>query len=155
MWLCSAKAYPLQALMEDSRQFFRATGRRVTFEYTLMAGVNDSTVQVSCIACLLSSNEVPAASMPCVCFAFASICMCGPVQQPYLLKGHCMGEPSDFSHNQSNCFISICRSLVNVFAEQKGSSYPASASCTRCNDAVWCPTNPSSFSPTVICGMLH
>lgn len=44
---CSAKAYPLQALMEDSRQFFRATGRRVTFEYTLMAGVNDSVAQVS------------------------------------------------------------------------------------------------------------
>ena len=61
MWLCSAKAYPLQALMEDSRQFFRATGRRVTFEYTLMAGVNDSTVQVGCIAqatCLLASTTI-------------------------------------------------------------------------------------------------
>ncbi len=43
---CSAKAYPLQALMEDSRNFFHTTGRRVTFEYTLMAGVNDSAPQV-------------------------------------------------------------------------------------------------------------
>ena len=32
--------------MEDSREFFRVTGRRVTFEYTLMAGVNDSQLQV-------------------------------------------------------------------------------------------------------------
>lgn len=42
--LRSAKAYPLEALMADCSEFFRLTGRRVTFEYTLMAGVNDSPV---------------------------------------------------------------------------------------------------------------
>jgi hypothetical protein len=41
----SAKAYPLEALMADCRDFFAVTGRRVTFEYTLMAGVNDSPAQ--------------------------------------------------------------------------------------------------------------
>lgn len=40
--LRSAKAYPLEALMADCSEFFKLTGRRVTFEYTLMAGVNDS-----------------------------------------------------------------------------------------------------------------
>lgn len=42
----SAKAYPLSALMEDCQAYFAATGRRVTFEYTLMAGVNDSAEEV-------------------------------------------------------------------------------------------------------------
>ena len=32
--------------MADCSEFFRLTGRRVTFEYTLMAGVNDSPVLV-------------------------------------------------------------------------------------------------------------
>jgi hypothetical protein len=38
---CSAKVYPIEALMADCRQYFAVSGRRVTFEYTLMAGVND------------------------------------------------------------------------------------------------------------------
>ena len=42
----SAKVYPLEALMEDCRGYFEATGRRVTFEYTMMAGVNDGLQQV-------------------------------------------------------------------------------------------------------------
>lgn len=37
----SAKAYPLEALLQDCRAYFRATGRRVSFEYTLLAAVND------------------------------------------------------------------------------------------------------------------
>ena len=42
----SAQVYPLEALMADCRAYFAATGRRVTFEYTLMAGVNDSLQHV-------------------------------------------------------------------------------------------------------------
>jgi 23S rRNA (adenine2503-C2)-methyltransferase len=42
----SAKAYPLQALMQDCVEYFRITGRRVSYEYTLMAGVNDQDQQV-------------------------------------------------------------------------------------------------------------
>jgi 23S rRNA (adenine2503-C2)-methyltransferase len=38
----SAKYYPIDDLLEDSRAYFKETGRRVTFEYTLLAGVNDS-----------------------------------------------------------------------------------------------------------------
>lgn len=34
--------------MQDCRAYFAATGRRVTFEYTLMAGVNASPQDVSC-----------------------------------------------------------------------------------------------------------
>ena len=46
----SARVYPLEALMADCRAYFAATGRRVTFEYTLMAGVNDSPQHVRTIA---------------------------------------------------------------------------------------------------------
>lgn len=37
----SAKAYPLEALLEDCREYVKITGRRVTFEYILLAGLND------------------------------------------------------------------------------------------------------------------
>ncbi|PKA46236.1 23S rRNA (adenine2503-C2)-methyltransferase [Apostasia shenzhenica] len=37
----SAKSYPLDVLMHDCKEYFLETGRRVSFEYTLLAGVND------------------------------------------------------------------------------------------------------------------
>jgi hypothetical protein len=36
-----------QRLMADCRDYFRLTGRRVTFEYTLMGGTNDQPQHVS------------------------------------------------------------------------------------------------------------
>ncbi|KAL0918085.1 hypothetical protein M5K25_010074 [Dendrobium thyrsiflorum] len=38
----SAKSYPLDALMHDCKEYFQETGRRVSFEYTLLAGTNDA-----------------------------------------------------------------------------------------------------------------
>lgn len=38
----SAKGYPLEELLKDCRMYFKSTGRRVTFEYTLLENVNDS-----------------------------------------------------------------------------------------------------------------
>ncbi|MED6167603.1 hypothetical protein PIB30_004412 [Stylosanthes scabra] len=38
----SAKSYPLNALMKDCREYYRETNRRVSFEYALLAGINDS-----------------------------------------------------------------------------------------------------------------
>lgn len=35
-----------QALMQDCAKYFNVTGRRVTFEYTLMMGTNDDPQQV-------------------------------------------------------------------------------------------------------------
>ncbi|XP_047325825.1 probable dual-specificity RNA methyltransferase RlmN [Impatiens glandulifera] len=39
----SAKSYPLEALMKDCKDYFTETNRRVSFEYALLAGVNDAT----------------------------------------------------------------------------------------------------------------
>ncbi|XP_039128354.1 probable dual-specificity RNA methyltransferase RlmN [Dioscorea cayenensis subsp. rotundata] len=39
----SAKSYPLNALMADCMDYFLQTGRRVSFEYTLLAGINDGS----------------------------------------------------------------------------------------------------------------
>ena len=52
----SAKAYPLTALMNDCSNYFEATGRRVTFEYTLLAGVNDSIQDAQALAALLRKH---------------------------------------------------------------------------------------------------
>lgn len=38
----SAASYPIDELIEDCRDYAAETGRRVTFEYILLAGVNDS-----------------------------------------------------------------------------------------------------------------
>lgn len=37
----SAKTYPLEALLAECRAYVQQTGRRVSFEYILLAGVND------------------------------------------------------------------------------------------------------------------
>lgn len=37
----SAKSYPLEALLADCKDYFMKTNRRISFEYTLLAGVND------------------------------------------------------------------------------------------------------------------
>lgn len=37
-----AKAYPMDMLLKACRDYFDTTGRRVTFEYALISGVNDS-----------------------------------------------------------------------------------------------------------------
>jgi 23S rRNA (adenine2503-C2)-methyltransferase len=37
----SAHHYPLETLLEECRDYVRITGRRVTFEYILLAGLND------------------------------------------------------------------------------------------------------------------
>ena len=52
----SAKAYPLPALLEDCKRYFAKTGRRVSFEYTLMKGVNDGDGHAKQLAALLSKS---------------------------------------------------------------------------------------------------
>jgi 23S rRNA (adenine2503-C2)-methyltransferase len=37
----SAKRYPLETLLDECREYVQLTGRRVTFEYILLAGLND------------------------------------------------------------------------------------------------------------------
>jgi len=37
----SAKGYPLEILLEECREYVQATNRRVTFEYIVLAGLND------------------------------------------------------------------------------------------------------------------
>ena len=37
----SAQHYPLEALLEECRDYVKLTGRRVSFEYILLAGLND------------------------------------------------------------------------------------------------------------------
>lgn len=49
----SAKAYPLSALLSDCAAYQASTGRRISFEYALMAGVNDSPHHAEELAGLL------------------------------------------------------------------------------------------------------
>ena len=49
----TAHAYPLEALMEDCRRYVALTGRRVSFEYVLLGGLNDQPRHAEALARLL------------------------------------------------------------------------------------------------------
>jgi len=49
----TAHRYPLPEIIEACRDYIAKTGRRVTFEYCLIAGVNDSPAQARALASLL------------------------------------------------------------------------------------------------------
>lgn len=63
------KKYPLSELMQACQEYVRCTGRRITFEYTLLAGVNDTPAHAAALVRLLKGllchvnlipyNEVP------------------------------------------------------------------------------------------------
>jgi 23S rRNA (adenine2503-C2)-methyltransferase len=59
------KRYPLEELIPACREYASTTGRRVSFEYVLFAGVNDSLSQAGALALLLTGinchvNLIPA-----------------------------------------------------------------------------------------------
>lgn len=54
----SAKAYPLDALLADCATYFETTGRRVTFEYALLKGVNDAPSHATALARLLRRADM-------------------------------------------------------------------------------------------------
>ena len=47
------RSYPLERLLADCRHYAGATSRRVSFEYILLAGVNDTPQQADALARLL------------------------------------------------------------------------------------------------------
>ncbi|MDO5015661.1 MAG: 23S rRNA (adenine(2503)-C(2))-methyltransferase RlmN [Eubacteriales bacterium] len=64
-----SRAYPLNELMEAANYYFEQTGRRVSFEYALFAGVNDSPEAARALAQLLHGlnchvNLIPANPVP-------------------------------------------------------------------------------------------
>lgn len=48
------RRYPMEQLLAACRRYFDQTGRRVSFEYSLIAGVNDSPAQAGRLASLLA-----------------------------------------------------------------------------------------------------
>lgn len=51
------KRYPIEELLPACREYAQKTGRRVSFEYTLFAGVNDSVVQARALAQVLAGMD--------------------------------------------------------------------------------------------------
>ena len=49
----TAHAYPMEALLDDCRHYVALTGRRVSFEYILLGGLNDHPRQADALARLL------------------------------------------------------------------------------------------------------
>lgn len=53
-----AKRYSLQEVLEACRYYFEQTGRRVTYEYSLVKGINDTAEQAKRL-CHLLKNQAP------------------------------------------------------------------------------------------------
>jgi 23S rRNA (adenine2503-C2)-methyltransferase len=49
----TARAYPIEDLLEDCRHYVQRTGRRVSFEYILLGGINDQPRHAEALATLL------------------------------------------------------------------------------------------------------
>ena len=49
----TARAYPIEALLDDCRRYVAITGRRVSFEYILLGGLNDRPRHAEALAALL------------------------------------------------------------------------------------------------------
>ena len=48
-----AKKYPISEVLDACQYYFEKTGRRITFEYSLIAGVNDSLEEADRLAALV------------------------------------------------------------------------------------------------------
>ncbi|MEM9768877.1 MAG: 23S rRNA (adenine(2503)-C(2))-methyltransferase RlmN [Cyanobacteria bacterium P01_D01_bin.71] len=53
----SARRYPFAALLEECHDYVRTTGRRITFEYILLAGLNDRPHHASELADMVGSFQ--------------------------------------------------------------------------------------------------
>ncbi len=51
------RKYPLEVLMRSCRRYFEKTGRRISYEYALIDGVNDSLPQADALAALLKGQN--------------------------------------------------------------------------------------------------
>lgn len=51
------KRYPIEALLAACRRYFEKTGRRISYEYALIAGVNDSPQQAKKLLALLKDQS--------------------------------------------------------------------------------------------------
>lgn len=50
------KKYPIDRLMQSCRRYFEMTGRRISYEYALIAGVNDTPAHAEALARLLGGQ---------------------------------------------------------------------------------------------------
>lgn len=51
------KSYPIGSLLSACRRYFELTGRRISYEYALIAGVNDSPAQAKKLLALLKNQS--------------------------------------------------------------------------------------------------
>ncbi len=58
------KTYPLERLMASCRRYAEQTGRRLTFEYVLLAGVNDEPQHARALAALLRGTSAAVNVIP-------------------------------------------------------------------------------------------
>ncbi len=100
--------------MADCRAYFGATGRRVTFEYTLMAGVNDSPQHVRFMP-LCTTTELPLGLHPAAKFSlFPTIRTPAVGSFPAALDVPKLQLKLQSAHNGRSLFWAQCKPRLNV-----------------------------------------
>lgn len=56
----TAKAYPVEEIMDAVAEYFQKTRRRVTFEYVMLKGINDAPEQARAVARLVRTRRIVA-----------------------------------------------------------------------------------------------
>jgi len=120
------RQHPLAELLEAARQYRDRTGRRLTFEYVLIDGINAGVDQARRLAALLRGfgahvNLIPLNATPAVPWRAPPV----PAQRAFLAALHEAGLAATIRRNRGGDIDAACGQLYADYAMASGRTLPA------------------------------
>ena len=120
------RQHPLAELLGAARQYRERTGRRLTFEYVLIDGINASVDQARRLAALLGGfgahvNLIPLNATPAVPWRAPPV----PAQRAFLAALHESGVAATIRRNRGGDIDAACGQLYADYAMASGRTLPA------------------------------
>ncbi|MDQ3708947.1 MAG: radical SAM protein [Actinomycetota bacterium] len=120
------RQHPLAELLEAARQYRDRTGRRLTFEYVLIDGINAGVDQARRLAALLRGfgthvNLIPLNATPSVPWRAPPV----PAQRAFLAALHEAGLAATIRRNRGGDIDAACGQLYADYAMASGRTLPA------------------------------
>lgn len=120
------RQWPLAVLLQACRDYQQTTGRRLTFEYVLIAGVNDATDHAEQLAELVAGfgahvNLIPMNPTPAVPWRAPSV----DGQRRFAAVLQRAGVPATVRHNRGATMDAACGQLYADYAMASGVTLPS------------------------------
>jgi 23S rRNA (adenine2503-C2)-methyltransferase len=120
------RQHPLRELLAACRDYRAATGRRLTFEYVLIDGINSAVEHASELAGLVRSldahvNLIPMNPTPAVPWRAPS----GNAQHAFMRTLHDAGVPATIRRNRGTEIDAACGQLYADYALASGKTLPS------------------------------